>query len=104
MDYGKLLKILVHALAIGVVILFLMLVAIYCNGCGKQSAPAPLQYEGRMKYAGTSGTLMEVWIDTETGICYLLQYKGGIVVMVDHDGKPFVANGWRDYDGTDDNL
>lgn len=98
MDGRKLLKILVHALAIGVVILFLMFVAMYCNGCGKQSAPR--QYEGRMKYAGMSGTSMEVWIDTETGICYLL-YRGKIVVMVDHDGKPFVANGWRDFSSDD---
>ena len=99
MDYGKLLKILVHALVIAIVTLFLLLVAMYCNGCGKQSAPAPLQYESRLKFAGMSGTTFEVWIDTETGICYLAQTDGGLTVMVDHDGKPFVANGWRDFDG-----
>lgn len=59
----------------------------WLGGCGRQ---LPKQYEGRMKYAGSC-----VWIDTETGVCYLAM-RGGICVMVDHDGKPYVANGWRD--------
>lgn len=107
MDYGKLLKILVHALAIGVVILFLMFVAMYCNGCEKQSAPAPLQYESRLKFAGWShvgapGKQVGVWIDTETGVCYCGS-NDKLTMMVDHDGAPYIANGWRDY-GADDNL
>lgn len=61
-------------------------------GCDR----APKQYDGRMKYAG-GNTAYEVLIDTETGICYLKTASGGVCVMVNQDGTPYVANGWRDY-------
>ena len=61
--------------------------ALMMGGCDR----APKQYEHRMKYAGG-----DVWIDTETGVCYWTTYKGGTCVMVNQDGTPFIANGWRD--------
>lgn len=105
MDYGKLLKILINAVAIAITILFLLIVAMYISSCGKEEQP--MQYKGRMKFAGWSyvgapGKQVGVWIDTETGVCYCGSNEK-LTVMVDHDGKPFVANGWRDY-GADDNL
>ena len=72
-------------------------------GCGQPKEP--LMYSGRMKYAGKSidhgiqGGYM--WIDTETGVCYLESNTGVFTVMVDREGKPFIANGWRDW-GVDD--
>lgn len=56
-------------------------------GCDR----APKQYDNRMKYAGG-----HVWIDTETGVCYL-EGRTAVTVMVEQDGTPYIANGWRDY-------
>ena len=58
-------------------------------GCGRDEQD--LMYKGRMKYAGSN-----IYIDTETGVCYLQNY--GFTVMVNQDGTPYIANGWRDYD------
>lgn len=76
-------------------------VMVMIAGCGRQEDP--LLYAGRMKYAGrtidhgiASGY---IWIDTDTGVCYLESNTGVFTVMVDRDGKPYIANGWRDYGG-----
>ena len=37
-------------------------------------------------------------VDTETGVQYISVPNGGTCVIVDRDGKPLIANGWRDYD------
>lgn len=76
------------------VIAFLMVALILC-GCGDR---APRLYDNRMKIA-SNGTFHTILIDTETGVCYLTSYKGGTCVMVNQDGTPFIANGWRDYEG-----
>lgn len=73
-------------------VIALIIVALMLTGCGNR---APRQYDGRMKTAG-KGFDWEVLIDTETGVCYLTTYKGGTCVMVNQDGAPFIANGWRD--------
>lgn len=44
----------------------------------------------------TQGTLnsMEIWVDTQTGVNYLLHqsgYGGGLTVLLDRDGKPVVS-------------
>lgn len=36
-------------------------------------------------------------VDTETGVQYISVPNGGTCVIVDRDGKPLIANGWRDY-------
>lgn len=77
-----------------VIALILVAAVLLFVGCGDR---APKQYEGRMKYAG-GNAVYEVLIDTETGICYLKTTFGGVCVMVNQDGTPFVANGWRDND------
>lgn len=43
------------------------------------------------------GADYNVIVDRDTGIEYLITTHG-ITCLLDHDGKPFVANGWRDYD------
>ena len=92
------LKGIVYTLAIGACIAVIIWA---CVACGKEDQP--MQYEGRMKFAGWSyaespSKQVGVWIDTETGVCYC-GANGKLTMMVDHDGKPFIANGWRDYDG-----
>ena len=73
-----------------------ILIALACllMGCGDR---APKQYDNRIKYAG-GDSVHQVLIDTETGICYLKTTYGGVCVMVNQDGTPFIANGWRDYE------
>ena len=100
MDGRKLLKAIIDALALGVLILVLLLMVMWLSGCGKEEPP--MQYKDRMKFAGWSyayspSKQIGVWIDTETGVCYC-GANGKLTMMVDHDGRPFIANGWRDYD------
>lgn len=43
---------------------------------------------------GKWGTSMEIWVDRETGVNYLLYqsgYAGGMTVLLDKDGKPVVT-------------
>ena len=37
--------------------------------------------------------------DRETGVQYLINTSSGeITVLVDKEGNPYIANGWRDYE------
>ena len=73
-------------------IIVFMLAALLLTGCGSRE---PKQYDDRMKRADIQADY-EILIDRETGVCYLASYKGGTCVMVNQDGTPFIANGWRD--------
>ena len=45
-------------------------------------------------YTQGSIDVMEIWVDTETGVNYLYHsggYGGGLCVLVDRDGKPIVT-------------
>lgn len=40
-------------------------------------------------------SVMEIWVDTETGVNYLYRedgYSGGLTPMLDRDGKPIVTD------------
>lgn len=71
------------------VILIILAVVFILTGCRSETSK-------RMRCI-ESGWTYDIYLDTNTGICYL---KSGsdYVVMVDHDGMPYVENGWRDYD------
>lgn len=105
MDLTRLVYMILRCLAyialFAVVIIFILFV---CAGCGKKTK-TPYQYENRMKFAGNSdGTFgMSVWIDTETGVCYAVRNgaSSSPTVLVDRDGRPFIANGWRDFGAED---
>ena len=58
--------------------------------CGCERAPK--QHDDRRKWAGGV-----IYVDTETGVCYLGS-MGHYTVMVNQDGTPYIANGWRDYE------
>ncbi len=50
----------------------------------------------RFVKAYSQGTMnvMEIWVDRETGICYLFHASGnagGMTALLDKDGKPVVA-------------
>lgn len=64
------------------------------NGCGQDVKTLEYQ-EGRIRAELYDG--YRILTDRETGVQYLSRGES-LVVMVDHDGKPLIANGWRDYD------
>lgn len=100
MDITKIVYMILRGiLYIAVIAAAMLFILLAVSGCSR-SERKPLVYEGRMQFAGISGSSLEVWIDTQTGICYLTS-PDGIEVMVDHEGKPFIANGWRDYGAED---
>ncbi|MDE7278444.1 MAG: xylan 1,4-beta-xylosidase [Oscillospiraceae bacterium] len=40
-------------------------------------------------------SIMEVWVDTETGVNYLYRedgYSGGLTPLLDRDGKPVITD------------
>ena len=48
----------------------------------------------RIYSQGKWTTAMEIWVDKETGVNYLLSqsgYAGGLTVLLDKDGKPVVT-------------
>ena len=69
------------------ILLLLMLLA----GCGRE-------YSDRMRVL-EQGDGWYIMVDTDTGVCYFRSSYGTCTVMVDHTGKPFIANGWRDWSG-----
>ena len=43
--------------------------------------------------------VLEVWVDTETGVNYLCKaggYAGGLTVLLDKDGKPVVTHNGKE--------
>lgn len=68
-------------------------------GCGSTDE-SPFFHEGSSKRFNTieSQLSYKVWVDTQTGVEYLMTEYGNVTVLVDKDGNPLLANGWRDYD------
>lgn len=72
-------------------------------GCGKKDmTPAEKSnamrvedFQQRFVFVDSSGRAL--MIDKETGVQYLC-IGNDIEVVVDADGKPLIANGWRDKD------
>lgn len=49
--------------------------------------------------AGGSSVGVALVTDRDTGVQYLMNtHSGTFTVLIDKDGKPYLANGWRDYD------
>ena len=66
------------------------------GGCG---APEKEEHRMRVLEERAGHTIL---VDTDTGVCYLRTPYGGLCVMVDHTGNPYIANGWRDWGGDDE--
>lgn len=80
------------------VIIIAMLLAVILSGCGsalKQADAFDNPNRFRVE-AGSTG--LGVWLvtDRDTGVQYLVNTKGGAVMLTDKDGNPYIANGWRD--------
>lgn len=49
----------------------------------------------KKKYKQGIGSILEIWVDTETGVNYLWRedgYSGGLTPLLDKDGKVVVTN------------
>lgn len=59
----------------------------------------PLGYD-RFRIVEGSYDSEAILVDTETGVEYFWHrtgYAGGLTVLVDHEGKPLIAPGFKDY-------
>lgn len=81
------------------IIIVVLLILLFLSGCGST-------YESPFFYEGSSGRFnviesqpsYTIAVDTQTGVEYLMTKYGKVTVLVDKDGKPLLANGWRDYE------
>ncbi len=49
-------------------------------------------------YSQSGMTVMEIWVDKETGVNYLFHasgYAGGMTPLLDRDGKPVVSTKYK---------
>lgn len=52
--------------------------------------------------AGGTNVGVSLVTDRDTGVQYLVnEHSGEMIMLVDKDGNPYIANGWRDYGGED---
>ena len=77
-------------------------VAVMLAGCGRVKADS-FDNPNRFRIeAGGSSIGVALVTDRDTGVQYLMNtHSGTFTVLIDKDGKPYLANGWRDYDGND---
>lgn len=81
-----------------IVVILLTLILV---GCGRESMTEKADtIENSNRFRIESGGNMvglALVTDRETGIQYLVNIAhGGVVMLVDQDGNPYIANGWRD--------
>ena len=74
-------------------------VAVMLAGCGRVKADA-FDNPNRFRIeAGGNSVGVALVTDRDTGVQYLMNtHTGTFTVLIDKDGKPYLANGWRDYD------
>ena len=73
-------------------------VAVLLAGCGR-TRPDAFDNPNRFRIeAGGNSVGVALVTDRDTGVQYLINtHTGDFTVLVDKDGKPYLANGWRDY-------
>lgn len=74
-------------------------ISILLAGCGR-TRPDAFDNPNRFRIeAGGNSVGVALVTDRDTGVQYLMNtHTGDFTVLVDKDGKPYLANGWRDYD------
>ena len=84
---------------IGIVFLIVMTVILVRTAVGRAKADA-FDNPNRFRIeAGGSSVGVALVTDRDTGVQYLMNtHSGTFTVLIDKDGKPYLANGWRDYD------
>ncbi len=74
-------------------------ISILLAGCGR-TRPDAFDNPNRFRVeAGGNNVGVALVTDRDTGVQYLMNtHTGAFTVLIDKDGKPYLANGWRDYD------
>ncbi len=84
-------------------IIMILMMAAGMAGCGNKILGRSDAMDNPQRFRIESGGNkigVALVTDRETGVQYLYNVRSGeMVMLVDKDGKPFVSNGWRDYDG-----
>ena len=72
-------------------------VAVMLSACGR-TRPDAFDNPNRFRIeSGGSNIGVALVTDRDTGVQYLMNtHTGDFTVLVDKDGKPYLANGWRD--------
>ena len=80
-----------HEALIIAALFVILLVLLFLTGCASEeiSRPNRMRIERYDEY--------RIMVDLETGVQYLSR-GDSLCVLVDKDGKPYLANGWRDYE------
>lgn len=82
-------------------ILAMVAIATLLSGCGTTIKGADA-FDNPTRFrieSGGSSIGVALVTDRDTGVQYLMNtHTGTFTVLVDKDGKPWLANGWRDYD------
>lgn len=84
---------------LGIILCLSMCSCTYSNLEAHDSNGKALGYE-RFKIIEGDISSQAILVDTETGVEYLWisEYsRGGLAVIVDHNGKPLIAPGFKDY-------
>lgn len=74
-------------------------VAVVLSACGR-TRPDAFDNPNRFRIeAGGNSVGVALVTDRDTGVQYLMNtHTGAFTVLIDKDGKPYLANGWRNYD------
>ena len=80
-------------------ILAMVAIATILTGCGNTIKGDAFDNPTRFRIeSGGSSIGVALVTDRDTGVQYLMNtHTGTFTVLVDKDGKPWLANGWRDY-------
>lgn len=82
------------------IIILAALLAVILSGCGSTLKADAFDNPNRFRVeAGGNNVGVALVTDRDTGVQYLMNtHTGAFTVLIDKDGKPYLANGWRDYD------
>lgn len=83
--------------AIIAVLAIILIVLLIIAGCGKSDEKYYFTEEGSPRFTVIErGADYTIAVDTQTGVEYLWTEKGNVITLIDHEGRPYLANGWRD--------
>ena len=89
---------MVRSKAVAVFIALALPVAIV--GCGKATEDYYFTESNMPRFKVIERNVdYSVAVDTQTGVEYLWTKDGNVMALIDYEGKPYLANGWRDYGG-----
>lgn len=83
--------------AIIAVLAIILLVLLIIAGCGKTDKKYYFMEDGSPRFTVIErGGDYTIAVDTQTGVEYLWTAKGNVITLIDHEGRPYLGNGWRD--------